>query len=232
MPATKTHRTAEHPTEGFRLAFLPTMLHRPACIYLPTDYQPLYAYPLVVLFHANGQSEDHTARLVPLLSRRNYVVVCLRGPVQLGLHSDGRPCFGWASIESAKRDLELTLRHATTQYSVHPDRVFLGGAGEGATLALQLGLAYRDRVAGVVALNGQLVKGRIPANELRVFLAHGIANPVVPFAEARRAAARLSAAGAVVRVHRFATSNRIHPDMLRDANRWIMTQVTGKSEGE
>ena len=40
-----------------------------------------------------------------------------------------------------------------------------------------------------------------------------------------RAAARLAAAGAAVRLTRYATSHRIHPDMLRDANRWIMAQI-------
>lgn len=232
MPATKINRTAEHPTEGFRSAFLPTAPLRPVRVYLPTDYQPLYAYPLVVFFHADGESEDHTTRLLPLLSRRNYVAVCLRGPVQLGLRPDGLPAFGWATAASAKRDLDAALRHATAEYSVHPDRVFLVGVSEGAALALQLGVAFRQRVAGVVALSGSLPKGHIATNNLRVFLGHGTANPKVPFAEARRAAARLTAAGAAVRVGRYATSHRVHPDMLRDANRWIMTQVTGKSEGE
>src|SRR5262249_47900017 len=141
-----TNRTAEHPAEGFRSAVLFTTPRRPVRVYLPTDYQPLYAYPLVVLFHANGECEDHAARLVPVLSRRNYVVMCLRGPVSLGTRADGRPAFAWADASKAKRDLEAALEYATAQYSVHPDRVFLAGVNEGATVALKLGLSCRDRV--------------------------------------------------------------------------------------
>ena len=47
---------------------LPAAPERPLRVYLPTDYQPKYAYPLVVLFHADGECEEHAVRLVPLLS--------------------------------------------------------------------------------------------------------------------------------------------------------------------
>jgi predicted esterase len=81
-----------------------------------------------------------------------------------------------------------------------------------------------------VALNGALPKGRVPANDLRVLIVHGTTNPVVPLAEARRAATRLTAAGASVRVTRYPTSQRVRADMLRDANRWIMTQVADTAD--
>lgn len=65
-----------------------------------------------------------------------------------------------------------------------------------------------------------------------MLIAHGTANPVVPLADARRAAARLRDAGATVRLSRYAASHRLHGDMLRDANHWIMTQVIGQKAGE
>jgi phospholipase/carboxylesterase len=223
MPAHIPHETAEHPGEGFRSIVLPGAPGRPVRAYLPTDYQPKYAYPLVVLFHAAGECEEHAARFVPLLSRRNYVALCLRGPVRLGLRADGRPAFGWGA--AADRGARAALAHAAAQFSTHPDRVFLVGVGEGASAAYRFGLAPRSGVSGVVALNGALPAGRVPANALRVLIAHGTANPVVPVAESRRAAARLAAAGTAVRLNRYPTSHRVHADMLRDANRWIMDQI-------
>jgi phospholipase/carboxylesterase len=221
MPATTSHEIAEHPVEGFRSVALPGAPNRPARVYLPTDYQPKYAYPLVVLFHADGECEDHAARLVPQLSRRNYVALCLRGPVKRGLRADGRPAFGWGT--AADRGAKAALAHVMREYSVNPNRVFLIGVGEGAAAA---GRFARDaRVSGVVALNGAFPADRVQANDIRVLIAHGSANPLVPLAEARRAAARLTAAGAAVRVSRYAASQRVHADMLRDANRWIMAQI-------
>ncbi len=230
MPATKTDRAAEHPAEGFRSALLPAAPRRPVRVYLPTDYQAKYAYPLVVLFHAAGESEEHAARLVPQLSRRNYIALCLRGSVDLGRRADGRPAFDWAAV-ATDRGVKAALAHVRAEYSVHADRVFLVGIGEGAAAAYQLGLSMGDRVAGVVALNGALPSGRVPANRLRVLISHGTANPVVPVADARRAAAKLTRAGATVRVSRYPTAHRVHPDMLADANRWIMAQITGKTVG-
>jgi phospholipase/carboxylesterase len=231
MPAQIPHELAEHPGEGFRSVVPPGAPTRPVRIHLPTDYQPKYAYPLVVLFHADGECEEHAARFVPLLSRRNYVALCLRGPVRLGLRTDGRPAFGWG--RAVDRGAEAALAHATSQFSIHPDRVFLVGVAEGAAAAYQFGLKLRSSVSGIVALNGALPAGRIPANDLRVLIGHGTANPVVPVAECRRAAARLAAAGTAVRVNRYPTSHQVHADMLRDANRWIMDQIadtTGPGE--
>jgi phospholipase/carboxylesterase len=255
MPATTSHEIAEHPVEGFRTVALSTAhavcrprrahcashnelraacrSHRAHCashnelrervarVYLPTDYQPKYAYPLVVLFHADGESEDHTARLVPQLSRRNYVALCLRGSVKRGLRSDGRPAFGWGA--TTDRVAKAALAHVLAEYSINPNRVFLIGVGEGAAAACRF--ARTARVAGVVALNGAFPIDRVQENNLRVLIAHGSSNPVVSFAEARRAANRLTASGASVRVSRYATSQRVQVEMLRDANRWIMAQI-------
>jgi phospholipase/carboxylesterase len=227
MPASKITRAADHPAEGFRPVTVPGATGRPACVYLPTDYQPKYAYPLVVLFHADGEGEEHVARLVPQLSHRNYIVLCLRGSVDVGAKSDGRPAFAWSATtdSGAKR----AIAHVAKQFSVHTQRVFLVGIGEGAGAAYQLGLELGDRVAGLVLLNGRLPKGRVRRNSLRVLVCHGTANPVTPLSEAKRAATTLSRAGASVRVTRYATAARVCPEMLADANRWIMAQVTGKS---
>jgi phospholipase/carboxylesterase len=230
MPATTSHATAEHPAEGFRSVVLPFAPGRPLRVYLPTDYQPKYAYPLVVVFHADGECEEHAARLVPIISRRNYVAMCVRGPVPLGRRPDGRPAFGWG--RTADRGAKAALAHVLATYSVHPDRVFLVGAGEGASAAHRLALSRRGLAAGVVSLNGTLPAADIRTNNLRVMLAHGTANSLVPFADARRAATRLTASGATVRLDRHATSHRVHPAMLRDANHWIMSQITGKAETE
>jgi phospholipase/carboxylesterase len=195
-------------------------------VYLPTDYQPKYAYPLVVLFHADGECEDHAARLVPLLSRRNYVALCLRGTVKLGLRSDGRSAFGWNG--EADRPAKLALTYTTAQFNIHPDRIFFLGVGEGASAAYRFARSLRKcslRPAGFVALNGSLPEDRAPATDLSVLVAHGATNPVVPFSAARRASTALRAAGADVRLNRYSTSHHLHADMLRDANRWIMNQV-------
>lgn len=209
MPATTTTRAPGHPTEGFRPLAPQPASGRPARVYLPTDYQPQYAYPLVVLFHDAGQCEDRAARLVPLLSRRNYIVLCLRGSVNLGSQKDGRPAFAWGSSPDCAA--LRAIRQVARQYSVHPGRIFLLGVGAGAPAALSVGSELGDRVAGVVALPGAV--------------------PVVPVAETRRAVSNLARAGVGVRVLRARTGGGPSADLLAEANRWIMSHVTGKPAG-
>ena len=60
---------------------------------------------------------------------------------------------------------------------------------------------------------------------MRVLIGHGIGNAVVPMASARSDFRLLYTAGLSVRMHTYPCGQRIHPDMLRDINRWIMEHV-------
>ena len=235
-----THWRIDRPAEGFYTTQLPALPDRPVRTFLPTDYQPRYAYPLVVLFHGNGGSEESVGRLAPRLSRRNYVCISLRGPKDLGRRADGRAAFGWATDNSDDGMIEEYLVNAVEQtrrtYHVHSERVYLAGVCEGAEVAYRLGLGMADRVAGVIALNGQIPKGtgaplfRLGAvRNLRVLIGHGVENPAVPYASAQRDYRLLYAAGADVRLVGYPTNHKIHPNMLRDVNRWIMGGVTAES---
>jgi phospholipase/carboxylesterase len=48
--------------------------------FIPRQYEPNYAYPLLVLFHGRGGNEDQLVRSMPSVSWRNYIALALRGP--------------------------------------------------------------------------------------------------------------------------------------------------------
>ena len=62
--------------------------------FIPRQYEPNYAYPLLVLFHPRGGDEDQLVRAMPALSWRNYVALGLRGPEPV-IKRDGLAGFGW-----------------------------------------------------------------------------------------------------------------------------------------
>src|SRR5438309_11474302 len=64
--------------------------------FIPRQYEPNYAYPLLVLFHARGGDEDQFVRAMPALSWRNYVGLALRGP-QPVTKRDRLAGFGWGA---------------------------------------------------------------------------------------------------------------------------------------
>lgn len=48
--------------------------------FIPRQYEPNYAYPLLVLLHSRGGDEDQLVRAMPSVSRQNYVGLGLRAP--------------------------------------------------------------------------------------------------------------------------------------------------------
>ncbi len=223
---------AFRPAEGFYTSEVEAPRRLPVRTFLPTGYEPKYPYPLLVFFHGHGGSEEQILRLAPRLSRRNYICIGLRGPQLLGTRADGRTGYGWGSPgqydtlleEYVLRAVEQSRRH----YHVHSERIYLAGFCEGATIAYRLGLAYPTKFGGIISLNGAMARRGGPllklheVRQLRVLIGHGIANAIVPLGNARADFRLLYAAGAAVRMHTYAATHRLHVDMLRDVNRWIM----------
>jgi phospholipase/carboxylesterase len=209
----------------------------PVLTFLPTGYEPNYPYPLLVFFHAQGGSEEQVVRLAPRVSRRNYICIGLRGPEALSRRDDGQAGYGWSAEQRIDAFTEeyvfRAIELASRNYHIHPRRIFLAGVCEGASLAYRLGLSFPDQFAGIIALNGQLPRGgpllRLPeSRRLQVLIGHGIANARIPLSSARRDFQLLYVAGLQVQLRRYPTTQRVHADMLRDINRWIMDYVMGE----
>jgi phospholipase/carboxylesterase len=220
------------PAEGFYTSEVQAPPRRwPVRTFLPTGYEPRYAYPLLVFFHGHGGNEEQILRLAPKLSRRNYICIGLRGPEAVGTRADGRAGYTWGPQARCDAHLEDYVLSAVEQtrrsYHVHSERIYLAGVCEGATLAYRLGLTFPEKLAGVISLNGCMPQGgpllRLPeVRQLSVFIGHGIANAVVPLSLARRDCRLLYTAGVQVEMHTYLATHRLHPDMLRDVNRWVM----------
>jgi phospholipase/carboxylesterase len=219
------------PTEGFYTSELDAPRNQPVRTFLPVGYEPRYAYPLLVFLHGDGGNEEQIMRLAPRLSRRNFISIGLRGPVCTGPRSSGHLGYSWgdaADVGSIEDYLTSAVQQTRLQYHIHSERIYLAGYSEGAAMAYRLGLSLCDKVAGVISLNGHMPRQdrpllRLPqVRSLRGFIAHGIANSVVPFSMARADYRLLYSAGLNVEMHKYPTNHRLHPDMLRDLNRWII----------
>jgi phospholipase/carboxylesterase len=223
------------PTEGFYTSEVSDPHGWPVRTFLPKGYEPNYPYPLVVFLHNHGGSEEQILRLAPRLSRRNYICIALRGPHGLPPRANCRPAYGWgcdAGLDSLVEDYVLRAVEQTRRHvHVHSERIYLAGFCEGATLAYRLGLLYSEWFAGVISLNGCLPRRggpllRLPqVRKLRVLIGHGIANAIVPLPFARADHRLLYTAGLSVRLHTYPTNHRLHRDMLRDVDRWIIQAI-------
>ena len=220
------------PAEGFYTTELHSPRRLPVRTFLPTGYEPRYPYPLLVFFHGQGSNEEQILRLAPCLSRRTFVCIALRGLERLECRADGRWGYAWGGDDAGDSLIEdyvlRAVEHTRRSYHVHSERIYLAGFHEGATLAYRLGMLFPERFAGVLSLNGAMARRggpllRLPdVRKLRVFIGHGIANAVVPLTLARQDFRLLYTAGLSVEMHTYPATHRLHANMLRDINRWVI----------
>ena len=241
MSQINTYWRIDRPESGFYTTELPAPtggLHLRT--FLPDGYEPGYAYPLLVLFHPHGSNEEQVLRLVPRVSRRNFIAISFRGPERLGQRANGSPACGWGNLDTLDTVTESVLRaveQTRRMYHVHSERVYFVGVNDGADGAYRAAFALADKIAGVVSLNGALprVEGnplfdaRMVRN-LRVMIGHGIANTRISLGSAQRDQRLFYAVGADVTSNTYPTTHRITPAMLADLNRWVIGHVNAEHD--
>jgi phospholipase/carboxylesterase len=110
--------------------------------FIPRQYEPNYAYPLLVLFHPRGGDEDQLVRAMPALSWRNYVGLGLRGPESV-IKRDGLAGFGWGKEFGLhercthRRKVEPSASELVGRALFHPDQDDLGRFEEAVFAAIR-----------------------------------------------------------------------------------------------
>src|SRR5262245_48229102 len=195
---------------------------RPISIFVPQKLEERYAYPLVVFFHGHGQDEGQWLSEMMHLSRRNYVGVALRGPHPIA-GRNARPGFGWGRdrcSSSAIEDYTLSaIDDVRSHVRIDPRRIHLAGFGEGACIALQLGLSMSGMFSKIIAFNGWIPNSPLPlgfgAQRLRaiqrprVLLGHGLEDAE----KTKHAYQLLDAAGLSVDLRAYSNGHRLTPAM-------------------
>jgi phospholipase/carboxylesterase len=97
------------------------------------------------------------------------------------------------------------------------DQITLGGFSQGCLMALETGLHYPHRLAGIVGISGwvyeldTLLRDLTPvAKSQRLLVTHGQFDPLLPFAETQAQVRRLQAAGLSVEWHEFPKEHTIY----------------------
>ena len=128
--------------------------------------------------------------------------------------------------ESVAQVDALVAREAARGVPAH--RLFLAGFSQGGAITLAAGLQRATPFAGLIALSsylpmadraaGLLANG---ANAQPLFMAHGLQDPVVPYAAGEASARRLAALGFQVDWHRYPMPHGVCPEEVRDLGDWL-----------
>lgn len=206
----------------------------------------------VIWLHGLGASGDDFAAIVPELDLTGcppirfvfphapQIPVTINGGYVmpawydiLGLNGAGRE--DEAGIRNSAQAVEALIARERSR-GIRAERIVLAGFSQGCAMVLHAGLRHAQRLAGVIALSGylplsqQLAQERSAANQdLPVFMAHGLSDPVVAISRAEASRDRLSQLGYAVQWHTYPMPHSVHPAEIDDIGHFLRAVLAPES---
>jgi len=131
-----------------------------------------------------------------------------------------------SGIQQSARSIQLLIDREE-MHGIQPESIILAGFSQGAAMALHIGLRQPQALAGIMALSGYLLlpdeqqQFTTAARSTPVFMAHGIQDPVVPFALGDSSRRKLEALGYPLQWHSYPMQHQVCAEEIRHIGMWI-----------
>ncbi|HEX8874331.1 MAG TPA: alpha/beta fold hydrolase [Nitrosospira sp.] len=132
-----------------------------------------------------------------------------------------------ASLQESQRAVEALITREK-QRGIQPGKIVLAGFSQGGTLALQAGLRYPEKLAGILVLSAYLPLPQTlaaeasPANRATpIFMAHGVGDNVIPMILAAASRRQLDESGYIVEWHEYRMAHTVCTEELADISEWL-----------
>ncbi len=132
-----------------------------------------------------------------------------------------------AGVRKSQGRIDQLIGHEIGR-GVAPGRIVLAGFSQGGAIALQAGLRYTQRLAGILALSTYLPLGQTVAAERRIenrglpiFMAHGTYDNVIPLPLAAGSRAILQQHGYEVEWHEYPMQHSLCNEEIADIDAWF-----------
>jgi dienelactone hydrolase len=169
-------------------------------LYVPENYRPEIAYPLVICLHGAGFTGDAYLERWQARLGENYILAC--------------PTLRYADwwTRTAEQLVLATIRVVTGMYHIDPDRIFLSGMSNGGIGAYLIGAHHARRFAAVIPMASGLDTVLMPFLEnfqqTPLYIIHGKRDQVMPVELSRSIVDTLSELNYS---HVYREHDRIHP---------------------
>ncbi|MEB2185983.1 alpha/beta hydrolase [Xanthomonas campestris pv. campestris] len=203
----------------------------------------------VIWLHGLGADGSDFAPMVPELVRPQWPAlrfVFPHAPIRPITINNGVRMRGWYDIvgmDFAQRADKVGIAESVAQVEalianeqargIAPDRILLAGFSQGGAVTLAVGLQRRVPLAGLIAMSTYLPDPAAAASQLQpgalaqpLFMAHGSADPVVPYRAGEQSAQALQALGFTLEWHTYPMGHQVcveEIDALRD---WMQARFT------
>ena len=196
----------------------------------------------IIWMHGLGADAHDFEPIVPMLNLatpKRFVFpnapvrpVTINGGMEMRAWYDidlSNPTVGTADIRESAEDVRALITREMEQ-GVPEERIVLAGFSQGGVIALELGLAYPARLAGVMALSTYVhdhehLAERIGfANvDVPIFMAHGLHDPMIPITRAITAREALMGLSYRVEWHEYAMGHQVCPEEIGAIGAWLNT---------
>jgi phospholipase/carboxylesterase len=221
----------------------------PCYVRKPKGYDSKKTYGLLLLLHGRGDTAEHFLEGVGDWRGEDFIVAAIETPYVLAIPG-GRSGRCWSPWESGKDNIkaayqmsatsvERTLKALKAKYSLDPKQVYLLGFSEGAFMAAHCGLKYADQVAGTIVISGGLDPTLVAeedfekAKGIRILVAHGTSDTVVPFTSGKKLVEELEKHGVKPEFFPFEGGHTI-PEIVRNGvDGWLRgKEIPAESKDE
>lgn len=196
----------------------------------------------VIWLHGLGASGDDFEPVVPHLNlprELNVRFIFPHAPEQPVTINGGYVMRAWFDIldQSINRKIDHAGILASTKLvnqliekeiarNIPISNIILAGFSQGGVVALEVGLRYQRKVAGIIALSTYLAA----PNEIRpgntpIFIGHGNLDPVVPLPLGKQARETLQAAGYQVEWHQYPMEHSVCMEEIQSIGDWITARL-------
>ncbi|WP_183111656.1 alpha/beta hydrolase [Xanthomonas campestris] len=203
----------------------------------------------VIWLHGLGADGSDFAPMVPELVRPQWPAlrfVFPHAPIRPITINNGVRMRGWYDIvgmDFAQRADKVGIAESVAQVEalianeqargIAPERILLAGFSQGGAVTLAVGLQRRVPLAGLIAMSTYLPDPAAAASQLQpgalaqpLFMAHGSADPVVPYRAGEQSAQAMQALGFTLEWHSYPMGHQVcveEIDALRD---WMQARFT------
>ena len=188
-----------------------------ALLYVPHAYDPARPAPFALLCHGAGsEARAGIAPLLPLAEQSDLVL----------LAADAHDYTWDLLLGSGNRDsdcLSALLAKVWAMVALDPARTAVGGFSDGASYALSIGLANGDVFSHAIAFSPGYAAPPERRGRPRVFMSHGVGDPVLPIDRcSRRIAAGLRAEEVDLHYEEFDGGHTVPAPVARRAAEWLI----------
>ena len=194
----------------------------------------------VIWLHGLGADATDFEPLVPMLDLAAPIrFIFPNAPVRPITINGGMEMRGWYDINpgaplAGAKDIQASaaairaLVEAEIESGIASDRIALAGFSQGGVIALEVGLSYAKKLAGIMALSTYLhdheqITDRIGlANvDTPIFMAHGLSDPMIPITRAITSRQALLELNYNVEWHEYAMGHQVCPQEITHISQWL-----------